>query len=99
MERAAPPLSPVPEPGRRSVGQLPLPTGVQTLLVQRLQAHLQRSHQYDDASEQAVAAALDPRDLSALSCLFVAAHCPGDRRPYPDELSVVLVAAQCRAVV
>src|SRR5882724_10357329 len=41
MERSLPPMSPVLEPGRRSVGEVPLPPRMQTLLVQRLQAYLQ----------------------------------------------------------
>src|SRR5467141_1370088 len=41
MERSRTPMSPVPEPGRRSVGDVPLPPRMQTLLVQRLQAYLQ----------------------------------------------------------
>ena len=81
------------------MGEVPLPTGVQTLLVQRLQAHFQRSHQYDDASEQAVAAALGSGDVSALSRLLVTAHGEGGGRAYPDQLSVVLVATQCGAVL
>src|SRR5207302_1106974 len=39
LERSLPPMSPVPEPGRRSVGAVPLPPRMQTLLVQRLQAY------------------------------------------------------------
>src|SRR4029453_1721992 len=46
VERSSPPMSPVPEPGRRSVGDVPLPPRVQTLLVSRLQAHLQRPYPY-----------------------------------------------------
>src|SRR5437660_721252 len=99
MERSPAAMSPVSEPGRRSVGQVPLPTGMQTLLVQRLQAHLQRPHQHPPPPEQAVAAALDSGHLSALSRLFVAAYREGGGGPYPDQLSVVLVAAECCAVV
>jgi hypothetical protein len=40
MERSATSVSPVPEPGRRSLGAVPLPPRLQTLLVSRLQAHL-----------------------------------------------------------
>ena len=36
VERSPTAVSPVPEPGHRSVGELPLPPWVQTLLVQRL---------------------------------------------------------------
>src|SRR5215831_1295174 len=41
VERSSPPVSPVPEPGHRSVGDIPLSPRLQTLLVQRLQAYLQ----------------------------------------------------------
>src|SRR5262252_8938720 len=41
MARSATPVSPVPEPGRRSLGAVPLPPRLHTLLVSRLQAHLQ----------------------------------------------------------
>src|SRR5215470_2372464 len=34
LERSLTPMSPVPEPGRRSVGDVPLPPRLQTLLVQ-----------------------------------------------------------------
>ena len=54
---------------------------------------------YPVAPEQAVAVVLDSRDLSVVSRLLVAAHCQGSGRPYPDQLSLVLVAAQCRPVL
>jgi len=38
VDRSSTPMSPVPEPGRRPVGEVPLPPRVQTLLVSRLQA-------------------------------------------------------------
>src|SRR5215510_2207760 len=41
VERTPAPMSPVPEPRRRSLGYLSLPPWVQALLVQRLQADLQ----------------------------------------------------------
>jgi len=74
-------VSPVPEPGHRSVGAVPLPPRVQTLLVQRLSTHLQRPDQYATPSEQAVAGILDSGDVSALSLVFVAAYYPRARRP------------------
>src|SRR4029450_4694797 len=43
---------------RRSVREVPRPTGVQTLLVQRLKARLHRPHQHPAPPEPAVAAAL-----------------------------------------
>src|SRR5215831_18646394 len=99
MERSSTPVSPVPEPGRRSVGPVPLPARVQTLLVQRLQAHLQRSHQHLAPSKPAVSAALDSRDVSALPRLLLAAYRQRGGGAYPDQLSVVLVAAQCGLVL
>ena len=51
------------------------------------------------APEQAVAAVLDSRHLSVVPVVFVAAHCPRVGGPYPDQLSLVLVAAQCRPVL
>jgi hypothetical protein len=87
-------MSPVLEPGRRSLGEVPLPTWMQALPVQRLQAYLQRPHGYPIAPEQAVATARDFGHLSALSRLLVLAHCQGGGSAYPDERSLVLVAAQ-----
>ena len=81
------------------MGDVSLPPRLQTLLVQRLQAHFQRSHPYHAAPEQAVAAALDPRDVFALPRVLVAAYCQGGGDAYPDKLSVVLVAAQCGPVL
>src|SRR5438309_11407226 len=74
MERSPTAMSPLPQPRRRPLGHVPLPAGLQTLLVQRLQAHLQRSDQYAAPSEQTVAGVLDPRDLSAVPLVFVAAY-------------------------
>src|SRR5215471_4656650 len=71
MERAPPAMSPVSQSRRRSVGEVPLPTGMQTLRVQRLQAHLQRPHQHPAPPEPAVAAALDSDDLSALEFILI----------------------------
>src|SRR5215471_3920106 len=99
MERSPPAMSSVSQSRRQSVGEVPLPTGVQTLLVQRLQAHLQRPHQHPAPREPAVAAALDSDDLSALSRLFVSAYREGGGSPYPHQLSLGLVAAECRAVL
>jgi hypothetical protein len=60
-----------------------------------LLAHLQRPHCDPVAPEPAPASILDTRDLSVVSRLFVPAHCAGGGRAYPDQFSVVLVAAQC----
>jgi len=72
---------------------------LQTLLVSRLQAHLQRPHRDFAPPDPAVTVALDSRDVSALSRLLVTAHCQRSGPPYPDELSLVLVATQCRPVL
>src|SRR5215470_14347054 len=94
MERSAPPVSPVPEPGRRSLGAVPLPPRLQTLLVSRLPAHLQRSHRDPLAPEQEAAVVLDTRHLPGVPIVLVATDCSGVRGPYPDELSLALVAAE-----
>ena len=75
-------------------GAVPLPPRVQTLLVQRLPAHLQRPHQYPAPPEQAVAAILDSGHLSVVSLVLVSAHCQRAGGPCPDQLSLVLVATQ-----
>src|SRR2546427_4361367 len=80
VERSPTAMSPLPQPSHWSLGQLPLPTRMQTLLVQRLQAHLQRSDRYPAPSEQAVAATLDSGNFSALSRLFVSAYREGGDR-------------------
>jgi hypothetical protein len=74
------------------MGQLPLSTWVQTLLVQWLRSHIQRSDQYHEASEQTVAATLDAGDLSVVSGMLIPSHRQGSWRPYPYKLSLVLVA-------
>src|SRR5262245_48845007 len=94
MERSPPAMSPVPEPRCRPVGHVSLPAGMQTLLVQRLQAHLQRSHRYPLTPEQAIAGVLDSRHVPVVSVLFVAADCERVGGAWPYELSLVLVAAQ-----
>src|SRR5687768_14020347 len=48
---------------------------------------------------QQTASVLDSGDVSALSRLFVPAHCAGGGGPCPDELPLVLVAAQRCTVV
>src|SRR5262249_29887058 len=99
VERSSPPVSPVPEPGHRSVGDIPLSPRLQTLLVQRLQAYLQCPHPYGAPSQQTATPILDTGDLSALSRLLVAADGPRDRGAYPDQLPLGLVAAECCPVL
>src|SRR5215207_7125090 len=93
VERASAPLSPLSEPRRQSMGQLPLPAQVETLLVPRLSAHLQRSHPHAVRPEPAVTPTLDFGDLSAVPLVFVSSHCEGIGCPYPYQLSLVLVVA------
>src|SRR5438445_11779641 len=99
VERPSAAMSSLPEPSHWPLGHVPVPPWMHTLLVSRLQAHLQRPHRYPAASEPAVTVALDSRDVSALSRLLVTAHCQRSGRPHPDQLSLVLVATQCRAVL
>src|SRR5215831_8874387 len=54
---------------------------------------------YFVAPEHATAIILDSRDLPVVSRLFVPAHCQRSGYPYPDQLPLVLVAAQCRLVL
>src|SRR5437870_13800583 len=51
VARSSPPMSPLSEPGCRSVGAVPRPTELQPLRVSRLPAHLQRPHR-DPASPE-----------------------------------------------
>src|SRR5262245_47854762 len=99
VERSSAPMSSLPEPPHWTVGHLPISPRVQTLLVPSLQAHVQRPHRYPAPSDQATAAVLDSRHFSVVSVVFIPAYCAGGGRPYPDELSLVLVAAQGCAVV
>ena len=94
VDRAPTPMSPVPEPGRRSLGDIPLPPWVQALLVQRLPADFQRSDPYPAPPEQAVMCVLDSGDLPVVPVVCVATHGPGGGGPEPDQLSLVLVAAE-----
>src|SRR4030095_6660813 len=96
VERSCSPMSPVPESGRRSVGDVPLAPRVSTLLVSGLQAHLQRSHADLAPPEQAVAGVLEPRDLPVRSLVCVPAPRERTGWPCPHELALGLVAAQCR---
>ena len=67
---------------------------MQALLVPRLKADLQRPHPYPAPPEQAVVRILDSGDLPVVLVVFVATDCPGVGGPEPDQLSVVLVAAE-----
>src|SRR5215211_7371094 len=92
-------MSALPERAHWPLGHVPVSTWMQTLLVSRLQAHLQRPHRDPVPPDPALTVALDTRYLSVVPCLFVPAYCAGGGSPYPDELSLVLVAAQCRPVI
>src|ERR1043165_1311280 len=59
MERSPTAMPPPPRPRRRRVGHIPLPPGMQPLLVQRLPAHLQRSDSSAAPPEQTAPAILD----------------------------------------
>src|SRR5687768_12108897 len=74
VERSPAPLSPLSVPRRRSLGPLPLPAQVETLLMPRLSAHLQRPHPHAIRPEPAVALTLDPRHLSVVPLPFVPSH-------------------------
>src|SRR5262249_32180053 len=52
------------------------------------------THEHPAPPEQAVAGVLDSGHLPVVPVMFVAAQCQGVRGPQPDQLSVVLVAAQ-----
>src|SRR5262249_46295615 len=99
VARSSTAMSALPEPPHWPVGHIPISPRVQTLLVPSLQAHLQRSHRYPAASEPATTVVLDPCHLSVVSRLFVPAHCQRSGYSYPDQLPLVLVAAQCRLVL
>jgi hypothetical protein len=49
--------------------------------------------------ERPAAGVLDTCHLPAVPRLCVAAYCQGSAHPYPYQLSLVLVAAQCRLVL
>src|SRR4029453_15409238 len=91
VARSSAPMSALPEPPHGPVGHVPLSTRVPTVLVPWLSAHLQRPHRAPAASEHAPAGVLDPRHLSVVSRLFVAAHRARTGGPCPHELSMVLV--------
>src|SRR5215813_3200026 len=99
VARSSAAMSSMPEPPHWTVGYLPVPPRVQTLLVPWLQAHLQRPHRYPAPSEPATTVVLDSRHLSVVSRLFVPAHRQRARHPYPDQLPLVLVAAQCGLIL
>src|SRR5687768_7177348 len=99
LERSPAPMSPLPEPRRQSLGYVPLSARVKTLRVPRLPAYLQRPHPHAVGPEQTGALVLDPRDLSVVPLLLVPAHRQGVGCPYPHQLSLVLVVAQCGPVL
>src|SRR5436305_2601325 len=99
LERSPAPVSPVPEPRRRPLGHVPLPPRMHTLLVPRLSVHLQRAHLHAVGPEPAVAGTLDARHLFVVPVVFISSHRQGTGRPYPYELSLVLVVAQCGTVL
>jgi hypothetical protein len=64
-----------------------------------IQSLNQRPHRDPVAPEPAAADVLDPRHLSIVPRLFVPVHCARGGGAYPDQLSLVLVATQCCAVL
>src|SRR5215831_15839564 len=99
VERSFAPMPPVPEPRRQSLGNVPLSARVETLLVSRLSADVQRPHPHAVGPEPAVAVALDTRHLPVVPVVFVPAHRQGVGGPCPYQLSLVLVVAQCGLVL
>jgi hypothetical protein len=99
VERWPVPMSPVPKPRRPSLGPLPLSARVETLLVQRLSAHLQWPHPHALRPEPAVVSSLDLGHLSIEPVLLISSHCQGCGCAYPHQLSLVLVVAQCGLVL
>src|SRR5262245_9837824 len=99
MARAAALRSSVPEPGRRSLGDVPRPPWGQALLGQRLSAALQRAPPSPSPPEQGIVRGLDSGHLPIVPVVCVAAHCPGVGGPEPAQLSVGLVAAAYRRVL
>jgi hypothetical protein len=99
VARSSAAMSALPEPPHWPVGHLPISPRVQTLLVPWLQADLQRPYCYPTASDQATAAVLDSRHFSVVSVVFIPAHRERIGCPYPDQLPLVLVAAQCGLVL
>ena len=92
-------MSALPELPHWPVGYLPIPPRVQTLLVLWVQADLQRPHRDLAASEHTTPVVLDSRHFSVVSVVFIPAHRERIGYPYPDELSLVLVAPQCGPVL
>ena len=99
VERSSATMSALSERPHWTVGHLPIPPRVQTLLVPSLQAHVPRPHRYPPASDQATAAVLDSRHVSVMSVVFIPAHRERIGCPYPDQLPLVLVVAQCGLVL
>ena len=92
-------MPPVPEPGCRSLGHVPLPPCGPALLGHRLPAHLQRPHPSPAPPEQAVRCVLDAGPLPVVSVVVVATPGPGGGGPEPDALPLGRVAAASGRVV
>src|SRR5262249_16832808 len=90
-------------PGVRAKTSVPgartLSARVKTLRVPRLSAHLQRPHPHVVGPEQTGALVLDSRDLAVVPLRLVPTHRQGFGCPYPHQLSLVLVVAQCGLVL
>src|SRR5437870_13191083 len=90
LERSSPPMSSVPEPPHWTLGHVPLPARMPTLLVPQLSAYLQRPHPHAVGRQQAVARTLDSRHLVVVPLVFIAAHRQSTGRPYPYDLPLAL---------
>src|SRR5262249_45587361 len=99
MERPSTAMSSMPEPPHRTLGHVPVSTWKQTLPVSCLEAHPQPTRWDPAAPERAATVVLYSLHVSALARLLDPTHCQGSGRSHPDELSLVLVAPQCRAIL
>jgi len=99
VARAVAPVSPVPESGRRPVGDVPLSPRGEPLLGSRLPAPLQRPHRSPAPPAPAVAAARDAGDVSPLALVCGAAYGPRAGRPGSDQVARGLVAPEGRRLL
>ena len=99
VERSSAPMSPVPEPRRRSLGHVPLPTRCKRYWCNGCKRTFNDlTNTLLHQSKRSLAYWILATFLLCL-VVFVSTHCQGVGGPYPDQLSLVLVAAQCRAVL
>src|SRR5262245_25070423 len=94
VERSPAPMPPLPQPSGWPLGDVPLPTRIQTLPLQGLRADFQRPDQDAVRPEPAVPRALDCGDLSVVPLVFVPSYRQGVGHACTHQLSSVLVASQ-----